>query len=214
MLYIYRLLPEDPFAGFLIATIDCEGHGVSGALMTMMTESVLEHAVPAYDPHNPAAILEEAERKIQKALSAGEEQGALQSGFDIGLCACFPREEKLIFAGAGMPLYVRDKDGTVSTVKGRCKAIRNRHRFPPEAIEDIEIGTADNMFFLVTDGFVDQSGGEEGRSYGTRRLNEFIAKFPDSGKGFEEEFDSFRGDHAQRDDVLAVAFFLSRSGSV
>src|SRR6056297_659698 len=212
MQYIHRVRPEDPFAGFLIATIDCEGHGVSGALMTMMTESVLEHVVPAHDPHNPAAILEEAERKIRKTLSAGEAQGALQSGFDIGLCACFPREEKLIFAGAGMPLYVRDKDGTVSTVKGRHKAIRNRHRLPPEAIENIEIGTADNMFFLVTDGFVDQSGGEKERSYGTRRLYEFIAEFPDSEKGFEGEFDRYRGVHAQRDDVLVVAFSFTQSG--
>lgn len=213
MLYVHILRPEDPHAGFLIATVDCEGHGVSGALMTMMTESVLEHVVPAYDPHNPAAILEEAEREIQRTLSAGEEQGALQSGFDIGLCACFPREEKLIFAGAGMPLYVGNKDGTVSTVKGRRKAIRNRHRLRPEAIENVEIGTADTMFFLVTDGFVDQSGGEEERSYGTRRLYEFIAEFPDSGKGFEEEFDRYRGDHAQRDDVLVVAFSLCLSES-
>lgn len=125
----------------------------------------------------------------------------------------FSREEKLIFAGAGMPLYVGNKDGTVSTVKGRRKAIRNRHRLRPEAIENVEIGTADTMFFLVTDGFVDQSGGEEERSYGTRRLYEFIAEFPDSGKGFEEEFDRYRGDHAQRDDVLVVAFSLCLSES-
>lgn len=213
MLYLHRLRPEDPGAGFFAAVIDCEGHGVSGALMTMMTESVLEHVVPAYDPHDPASILMEVEQEIQGALSAGDGQDTLQSGFDIGLCACFPREEKLVFAGAGMPLYVRDGNGEIETVHGRRKAIRNRHRLPPKAIENVGLSSADRFFFLITDGFVDQSGGEEGRSYGTRRLHGLLSEFPETGKGFEAEFDGYRGEHAQRDDVLAIAFSLSRPES-
>ncbi len=206
MLYVRFLNPEDPQAGFFLAVIDCEGHGVSGALMTMMTDSMLEHVIPTHEPDDPAGILTDIEREISGALSSGNNQDSLQSGFDIGLCVCFPRENRIIFTGAGMPLYIRDVSGDISTIKGRRKAIRNRHRKTPEAFHNHEIETQGRTFFMITDGFVDQSGGTEGKSYGTRRLYQFLSDFDGSTQAFIEEFDRYRGDSAQRDDVLALAF--------
>ena len=129
----------------------------------------------------------------------------------------------MIFAGAGMPLYVLSPSGdgepqdvpgprgTISTVKGRRKAVRNRHRKPPEEFRNREMPLNDRTFFLLTDGFVDQSGGEDGRSYGTRRLYEFLAEEGSSPGAFEREFDRYRGEEEQRDDVVAIAFSFEHS---
>ncbi len=211
MLYVRFLNPEEPQDGFFLSVIDCEGHGVSGALMTMMTNSMLEHIISTHAPDDPAGILTDIEKEISGALSSGNNQDSLQSGFDIGLCICFPREKRIICAGAGMPLYIREVSGDISTIKGRRKAIRNRHRKTPEAFHNHEIETSGRTFFLITDGFVDQSGGAGGRSYGTRRLKEFLSGFDGSKEAFIEEFDRYRGENAQRDDVLALAFSFENS---
>ncbi|MCF7927449.1 MAG: HAMP domain-containing protein [Spirochaetales bacterium] len=206
LLYIRDIDPSDPEAGFFLAVVDCEGHGVSGALMTMMTDSILEHLLPDHDPRNPAAILTGVEKTVSRALATANRQEMFLSGFDIGLCVCFPRRRQLIFAGAGMPLYIREPDGSVVTLSGRKKAVKNKHRRRPEDFENHELSTAGRTFFLVTDGFVDQSGEGTERAYGTRRLYSFFENYDGSKTAFEKEFDDYRGQNIQRDDVLAIAF--------
>jgi serine phosphatase RsbU (regulator of sigma subunit) len=199
--------------GFLLAVIDCEGHGVSGALMTMMADSILRHTAAGADPRDPAHILEEVERAVGTSLGGGLDEERFTSGFDIGLCACFPREGTLTYAGAGMPLYVREETGAVTTIAGRRRAVRSRHRKPPERFENHTFTGDRRMFFMLTDGFVDQAGGESSRGYGTRRLYELLRRaepewLDAAGNFWQQEFDAFRGEAAARDDVLAIAFTL------
>ena len=206
--------------GVILAVVDCEGHGVSGALMTMMAGSFLRQIIPYRDPRDPAAILSDVEEAVHRSLSRGAAEGGgrgeFTSGFDIGLCTCLPNEGRVIFAGAGMPIYVREEQGEIRTQAGRRKAIRSRHRRTPESFRNVELDVGGRAFFLLTDGFVDQDGGSTGRAYGTRRLERFLSSWeprkvrPDS-PAWQSEFDEYRADRSQRDDVLCLAFTFSDS---
>jgi hypothetical protein len=80
----------------------------------------------------------------------------------------------------------------------------------------VELDVGGRAFFLLTDGFVDQDGGSTGRAYGTRRLERFLSSWeprdvrPDS-RAWQSEFDEYRSDRSQRDDVLCLAFTFSDS---
>ncbi len=205
------LFLRDTPPGYLIAVADCEGHGVSGALMTMMVDSFLKLIIPGVSEEDPAMILTELDRSIRSSMLTSEGESRLQVGMEIGLCACFPERKRLIFAGAGMPLYALDSKGTVQTIHDRNRAIGHRHRLEQQPFENHEFSTEEYAFFLVSDGFVDQSGGESGRAFGTKRLFETISDCSDAQlcedkPGWENRFDRYKGSYETRDDVLALGF--------
>ncbi len=195
--------------GCLVAAVDCAGHGVPGALMTMMAEASLAMIAERMAFDDPAGVLGELDATIRGSLRQDGE--GVGSGFDIGLCACSPRRGTLVYAGAAMPLYVLPPDGRLRTVAGRKKAIGHQARIRPEGFENHRFPTLDHAFFLVTDGYVDQAGGAQSRSFGTLRLASMLtaclgkplgARCPD----WEGAFDSYRGSLPQRDDCLAFGF--------
>jgi serine phosphatase RsbU (regulator of sigma subunit) len=198
--------------GFLLAVIDCEGHGVPGALMTVMVDSVLRLTVSSGASDDPAAILGRLDGAIRASLRQGSNRTQhVHGGMDIGLCVCLPKHGRLVFAGAGMPLYVRESDGSVRTVPGRKKAIGYAYRHEPQPFESHRLDTAGRAFFLITDGFMDQAGGSAGRAYGTKRFFDRVAVDGTGSLGgisWEKEFDDYRGPYAQRDDVLVIGFAL------
>lgn len=199
--------------GLLIGVVDCAGHGVPGALMTMMASSALELITARIPFEDPAAILDELDAVIRASLHQDRGQGVVQGGMDVGLCACLPGERRLVYAGAAMPLYILSREGSVATHTGRKKAIGLHRGRNPGAFRNQSFTTDGQAFFLVTDGFVDQAGGKKGRAYGTRRLAELLAtcareELDATRPSWEAEFDAYRGAQAQRDDVLALGFRL------
>jgi len=200
---------RDTSAGYLLAVIDCEGHGVSGALMTMTVDSLLKSIASRREIQNdPAQILTELEDAVRNSLRTA---GAVEVGLEIGVCACDPTRGNLRFAAAGMPLYLRESDGTVHTVKSRGKSIGKRRTQASNPFENHELSTHERSFALVTDGYVDQVGGSRARAFGTRRLTEMLAGCDPSGGNppcpeWERVFDEYKGDSLQRDDVLAIGF--------
>lgn len=212
-LLFYRRADDAGTGAFLIAVVDCEGHGVSGALMTMMADSLLRQISAKHSDAGPAAILEDLEISLRETLHRDVADGGVQSGFDIGLCLCLPADQELIFSGAALPLYVRENDGSMTTIPGRRKAIRTTHRREPGSFEEQRVATDGRVFYLITDGFVDQRGEKASRAYGTGRLLSLLSSVePGSlaprAPDFESEFDSYRGVESQRDDVLALGFTL------
>ncbi|MFW5694911.1 MAG: SpoIIE family protein phosphatase [Alkalispirochaeta sp.] len=200
MIYLREVSDSTGNTGMVLAAVDCEGHGVSGALMTMAVHSILDHAVGACDPTEPHVILQEAETMLTATLSS-------RSGFDIGLCSWLIGSSTMAFAGAGMPLYVREPTGEITTIRGRARAIQSEHRTTPTHFATEPVPVPGRRFFLVTDGFVDQGGGDHGRSYGTGRLYSFVRNFGTAAhRDWEEEFDGYRGRTPQRDDVLAITW--------
>lgn len=196
---------------FLLGVIDCSGHGVPGAFMTMMANSSLDLIAGRKAVDDPAAILAELDVAIRSSLRLDQSYSSVQGGMDIGLCACFPERGSLIYAGAAMPLYVLSPEGSFATVQSGGKAVGYFARKRSRAYKNHRIATAGCTFFLVTDGFVDQAGGDEGRAFGTKRLARLLSSCGKEPLGptcpnWEGAFDSYRGAKPQRDDALAIGF--------
>ena len=203
----FHTLPE----GFCIAAIDCTGHGVPGAFMTMMVNALLHQLVETRSGEGAAALLGHLHRLVQDTLRAETEMTHLQNGLDIGLCLVFPRTGELEFAGAGLPLFVVEGE-RVTEVPGdrahlgfgvqRKELKLHSHRVP--------LG-ARTKFFLPTDGILDLPGGSFGFGLGRRGLLELLkAHAPEPWETLEKRLtaalDGYRAGHDAKDDLLLVGF--------
>lgn len=192
----------------LIIIGDCTGHGVPGALMTMMVNSILDHLV---DHHYESAgnILEELDCRVRETLHRKADNRMNDDGLDIGIC--YIEEQRLVFAGAKIPLYIKRGD-QVHILKGDNRSIgyrRSKIRKEVSCYEwKIEAG---DCFYLTTDGYVDQNGGTKDYSLGRNRFIECIESqgatpLREQCDSFEKRIDEYRGSQAQRDDITVIAF--------
>lgn len=198
----------------LLAVIDCTGHGVPGAFMTMTVNSVLNHIVDTVRCDDPALILSEVNREIQKTLHLRRGGDSMvDAGLDIVLCCVNHDQQKVTYAGAGLALYVF-ADNEVQEIKG-CRAGVGYSGNDPDYrytnhILDIGAGT---IFYALTDGFLDENGGTKGFGFGRERLKAMVkchAKQPlmRQKEYFEQTLVEWRGARNQRDDITMVGFRL------
>lgn len=197
-----------------LAAADCTGHGVPGAFMSMMGEAYLSQIVTELRVSSPALILERLNRSIQKSLRQGETQN--RDGMDVALTVIDQSKNILRFAGAHNPLvYVQN--GELHYIRGDRKSIGGRimrtEKFKEHQMEIRKSLT----FFLYSDGFQDQFGGEKGEKYYSRRFREFLfagseLAFNAQKQRLDEEFTTWRGtQHRQLDDVLVIGAKVSPS---
>ncbi|SDD18761.1 Serine phosphatase RsbU, regulator of sigma subunit [Paenibacillus sp. UNCCL117] len=200
--------------GTLIAIGDCTGHGVPGALMTMLSITLLDRVAEEGYADEPARVLGELNRLVKQTLHQTEPAGLTDDGLDIGLCYINEERTVLRFAGAKCSLYVRDQE-RLHLLEGGRKSIGYR-RTPmeyPFLSHELRLhpGTA---CYMATDGFFDQSGGEKGYAFGKRRFLELLERhrqYPlrEQAELFWAELESYMGDEAQRDDITLLAFQAS-----
>lgn len=199
--------------GYLVAVIDCTGHGVPGALMSLIGHTLLNGIVKDGNI-NPSQILAELHQQILKFLHHAEniKNDRSDDGMDVVLCAIYPTENRCIYAGAKRPLWLVDRRGDLSEFAptrfsiGMLKTQRK-----PFENQYIELQRGDKIY-LFSDGFVDQSNRKRKR-LGSKRLKQMIKEFsPLSCKvqlrKMEYLFDEFRSGCDYRDDVtfLGIQF--------
>lgn len=195
----------------LVAVGDCTGHGVPGAFMTMAVNSLLNQLVDQ-NCTNPAVILAGLNRQMKELLHRNNQSRIVDDGLDIGIC-CIERNERLIFAGAKIPLYINRGD-QVQIIKGDKRSIgyrrsNNDWEFTNHSWE-IQNG---DRFYLSTDGYIDQNGGDKDYPFGRKRLMKAIAE--QTGKelsqqqaDFENLLREYMGKEPQRDDITLIGFLL------
>ncbi len=192
----------------LVAVIDCTGHGVPGAFMTMAVNSILNHIVDQSNS-NPADILTELNRQLKATLHRNDLNKLVDDGLDIGICRINNKE--LVFAGAKIPLFIK-RGHEVHTIMGDKKSIGYRH-----LSDDLEftnhtwqIETGDK-FFLTTDGFIDQNGGERDLPFGRTRFIQAILDLNEN-ELFQQQYElerilaEYMGTEVQRDDITVIGF--------
>lgn len=196
--------------GFFLAVIDCTGHGVPGAFMTLIVHSLLDKAVTG-SCGSPAEILGNMNRLIKDALNQNEKGAMSDDGMDCTLCFIQPEQNRLVFAGANNPLFVVD-DGKARCIKGdRCGIgyIRSPRDF---AFTDVEVSIkAGRRFYMGTDGLIDQVGGPRRFPFGKRRLMRFMEDASDrsweaQGEELMRLLVDYQGDEPRRDDVTFPGF--------
>ncbi|WP_027003626.1 SpoIIE family protein phosphatase [Hugenholtzia roseola] len=203
-----------------VALVDCTGHGVPGAFMSMLAKTILSEAVSARKISSPAAILEWIHQQIKHTLR--QEQTYNADGMDIVLCA-FSKDSnqtdtmQVEFAGAGRSLWYQNPTKTdISRLKGTARSIGGYKRRKAIAFENHRLSLPkDTLFYLFTDGLTDQANPQDSK-IGTQGLLNFLEKIaqeplPKQDEALAQFLAAHQQDAPQRDDISFLAFRVSAS---
>ncbi|MEL6537666.1 MAG: SpoIIE family protein phosphatase, partial [Bacteroidota bacterium] len=196
---------ELPDGSKLIATIDCTGHGVPGAMLSVLAHSGLQSAVRS-GKQEPADLLFHLHTYLRNNL-----QDQTQDGLAIGLCRIYSDTNRLSFAGAGHNLVAIQRN-EMQIMPAIRSSLGSRQWLKNDIIQH-EIAGVDHRdtFFLFSDGFQDQFGGPNGRKYYPKQLREWLYQhyhlpMTQLEAQLATEFDSWKGNLDQIDDVLVLGF--------
>lgn len=198
----------------LLAVIDCTGHGVPGAFMTMTVNSLLNQIVDTAAVESPGQILSELNRLLQSTLRLRQEGGtSVDAGLDIALCCIDPDSRILTYSAAGISLYAMI-NGKLHEIKG------DRQRLGYQSSDLDFTYTAHVMeikegcnYYAASDGFFDEGGGEKNYCFGNDRFDEMLKEhsglpLSKQGEEFAGIIKTWRGNNKQRDDITMVGFSL------
>ncbi len=190
-----------------VAVIDCTGHGVPGAFMSMIGNTLLNDIVKVKKIADPGQILNLLDQGIVLELNKEENQDTID-GMDIALCAIDRSAAKLHFAGAFRPL-LHVNNGELFEIKGTKKSIGDRKRQTGFSTTTIDINSS-SVIYLFTDGLVDQNN-NEGEKFGIQKLRDCIKKnatlpVTEQKELLTNEIDIFMRDEVQRDDITVAIF--------
>ena len=205
----FYLIGEKDQWVYIIAA-DCTGHGISGALMSMIGMEIIEKAITECNISTPSAVLAYINESLERMFSHEKSFGdAVMDGMDIGLCAINKEERKVIYSGALLPIYIIS-DNNLTQIKGDKIIIgMNPERLP---YTDHEINVKENdILYLFSDGYADQFGGDDNKKFMYRRFRYLllnIHKFnaADQKLILEENLENWMGDTQQVDDIMVIGF--------
>lgn len=194
----------------LIAAVDCTGHGVAGAFMTIIGNSLLNQIVNGQHIYEPAEILQMLDWRVRDTLKHHEMQSTAH-GMDIALCQIDWENKVIRYAGAKRPLYYV-RNGELHELKGSKYAIsdalaEHSKHFEEETIP-FEPG---DTFYLCSDGYADQFGGPKGKKYMVGRFKKFLLQHHQNNMEVQSEklhmeIGQWMMDTEQTDDMLVIGF--------
>jgi serine phosphatase RsbU (regulator of sigma subunit) len=197
---------------FLFAVVDCTGHGVPGAFMSLIGNSLLSQLVSEMEEPDPSLILLELDKKVCQILKQHDQENENHDGMDIALGLVDRKNKKLSFASAHRPV-VLFHNGEMIQVKGDNFPIGGTQLSNKNFVRHDFDFNEYSLIYIFSDGFTDQFGGEKNKKYSTGRLLKLIDEM--RTKTFDEqenivstEFNSWKGNNEQVDDVTVLGFRL------
>jgi ligand-binding sensor domain-containing protein/serine phosphatase RsbU (regulator of sigma subunit) len=191
-----------------IAVVDCTGHGVPGAFMSIIGHNSLNKIVREYGLTRPSAIIDQLNIEVMKALMQRHEK-AITDGMDLALIAFNKKTFTLEFAGAFNPLYVVRK-GEVILYRGDrypigMTSMVERKNFTNQVV-DIQPG---DMVYMCSDGYADQFGSSAVKKYKSANVKKLLSEIwnlsvNEQKDRLEREILDWKGDLDQVDDILFV----------
>jgi serine phosphatase RsbU (regulator of sigma subunit) len=196
---------------FIISAIDCTGHGVPGAFLSMIGYNLLDD-ITQRGIYKPGLILKELNAGIRKALRQDETDN--RDGMDMALCLFDPERRVMEFSGAKNPMiYIAN--GEAVRVRGDKESIGGGNVDPSYEYSTQEIPIeGPTWFYLFSDGFIDQFGGKDGRKFMIKNFSDLLQHIHELPACEQREilkitFNEWkRKDYAQVDDVLVIGFFV------
>ncbi|MBL7951794.1 MAG: SpoIIE family protein phosphatase [Flavobacteriales bacterium] len=196
-------------AHHLIAVMDCTGHGVPGALLTVIVHNLLNEVVLLRGHTDPATIVAEVVKRIPQLLQRST--GIYQDGVELAVIRIDQENGEHLFAGTGLGLIV--VNGVEHTILAGGKSLLREHdRLRPDTIRTsrLDLPTGSRLY-AFTDGFWHQFGGAQGRKFSRARLTREIIgmstlTWPEQQLLLERILDDWRGSHEQVDDILVLGF--------
>ena len=190
------------------AVIDCTGHGVPGALMSMQANAILNQIVVTQKIIYPNQILEELDRHIRVILH--QDRTGNRDGMDVSLCLFDSRDNTLFFSGAINPL-IYFQDDELRCIKGSRRSIggHNLHVESEYSLHKIKIDKP-TCLYLFSDGYQDQIGGKHGKKLYASNFRKILEKihhesFDEQKDILDQRLTDWMGDsNSQTDDVLVM----------
>ncbi|MCS7078000.1 MAG: tetratricopeptide repeat protein [Bacteroidia bacterium] len=186
----------------IMAGVDCTGHGIPGALISMIGDALMNHIVHERKIYEPKDILYHLNNGVCSSLQ--QENDEIKDGMDAVICTWYPRQNKLLFAGAMNPLYYTNSQG-LHEIKADKHAVggEKNKEFTQHTIWIYEPTT----LYLTSDGYADQFGGPENKKLGRKRMKELFLQIKDMPmysqyNVLRNTFETWKGHEEQVDDVL------------
>ncbi|MDM8524070.1 PAS domain S-box protein [Desulfococcaceae bacterium HSG8] len=205
----------DGSKAFVLAVVDCTGHGVPGAFMTMIASSGLRRIIKDEKCYNPAKILKKLNFIVKTSLRQDRKETLSDDGLDAAICLISDikgsEEKNLTFSGARLPLYYV-QNGKIMIIKGDRQSIGYKRSDLNFDFTNRKIRINNSMsFYMATDGYLDQIGGEKNHRFGTRRFKTLIEEcaplpFIEQREVFIHIFNEYKGKNERRDDVTLIGF--------
>lgn len=192
-----------------VAAVDCTGHGVPGAFMTIIGHNGLQSALVSAKELEPSAILNSLDEFVSATFSQKDGNTTIKDGMDISLCTIDYENKKVQYAGAFNPLWMV-RNGEFIEIKANKFPIgafvaEHKHKFTNNKF-DVEPG---DTIYIFSDGYADQFGGPKGKKFMYRPFKDLLMSI--QKKSMEEQkiilnsvIEDWRGDHEQVDDMIVI----------
>ena len=201
---------------YVITAIDCTGHGVPGAFLSMVGNTLLHEIVNIKHVFKPDVILTMLHTGIRLALNQSNEDSDSEDGMDMSLCTVDAKLHRFQFAGAKNNLYVVQGD-KLKILKANYYSIGGRQLRPDMQIEFTcyDLMYDDNpSIYMFSDGYLDQFGGDNNEKFNTQRFREMILNnrnlpMEQQKTVLAETMDKWKGERQQIDDFLVLGVKLA-----
>jgi serine phosphatase RsbU (regulator of sigma subunit) len=193
---------------FMVAAIDCTGHGVPGALLSIVGYNAIDHTVNELNITKPDEVLISMNTIIKKILHQ-DVKSDIRDGMDMALCT-FDRNTKVLeYSGANNPIYIvsEGKMSVVKATKLTIGSIQEEVHYLPEH-HSIQL-KKDDCFYIFSDGYADQFGGTDNKKFKTSRMQELLLSInhkpmPEQEQLIHKAFIDWKGMNEQVDDILVI----------
>lgn len=187
------------------AVADCTGHGVPGAMMSVIGQNALNRVINEFGITKPSEILDKLSILVEEGFSKSGSD--VRDGMDIALCLLDTSSNKLEFAGANNPVYIYSSN-ELKEIKATKQPIGRFESKVNFVNHEVQLNSGDAVY-LFTDGIADQFGGPDGKKYKYKRVKELLLQ--NNNKSHSEqknniitEFMSWKGRNEQIDDVCLM----------
>lgn len=198
----------------LFAAADCTGHGVSGALVSVVCANALNQVAKEYKIIDPGKILDKTRELILEAFSKRGKD--ITDGMDISICTLNIKTNVLEWAGANNPLYYITSN-FLHEIKGDKQPIGKFDNYKPFTTHKVHLKKGDNIY-IFTDGYADQFGGNKGKKLMYKKLKEILLSIHQSPINEQKDiirktFENWKGNIEQTDDVLLIGIEIHENES-
>lgn len=196
----------------VIAACDCTGHGVPGAFMSMIGNTLLNQIVIEKSNYSAGDILTALDEAIRLALKQDDQESSSRDGMDVALCVIDTERNEVRFAGANRPLYIFGEsleDGFMEIKPSKFpiggQAVQGTKKFDEVLIAN----RPDFTYYLFSDGYADQFGGPLGKKFMLKNMRNLLAEIQaqsmtEQSQHIDRAFENWRGYQDQIDDVLMI----------
>ncbi len=191
------------------AIIDCTGHGVPGAFMSIVGFNLLNNAIYEHKCKTPADILDQINIDLNETLKQTEEESSIKDGMEISICKWSNTKNELIFAGANTSI-LKISNNVIETISGNKHQVGSFYNEKLKPFTNVKIDVKKNdVIYMFSDGYVDQFGGEKGKKFMIKNLRELLMSINNLSMDNQKEaivnrFDLWKGLLDQVDDVTVI----------